>query len=85
MRFARRSRRLVTRRGLAEALAKEGDVLVHLAALALTAYVFLTLNRGMYLGHIGYDEEFFPWGGWSIRRGWSPTGTSSSSSRRWCS
>ena len=67
-RFTRRSRRLITRRGLAIA----GDVLGHVAALALTAYVFLTLNRGMYLGHIGYDEEFFAWGGWSITKGLVP-------------
>jgi hypothetical protein len=67
-RFAGRARGLVTRR----ALTKAGDVLGHLAALALTAYVFLTLNRGMYLGHIGYDEEFFAWGGWSITKGLVP-------------
>ena len=41
----------------------------HVVALAVTAAAFLTLNRRFYYWAIGYDEEFFAWGGWSITKG----------------
>ncbi len=34
--------------------------------------VFLTLNKRYFFAPIGYDEDFFTWGGWSIRKGLAP-------------
>ena len=42
------------------------------ATLAITAYVFLMLNKRYYYDAIGYDEDFFVWGGWSITKGLAP-------------
>ena len=42
------------------------------ATLAITAYVFLILNKRYYYDAIGYDEDFFVWGGWSITKGLAP-------------
>jgi hypothetical protein len=53
---------------LARALSIAGDLL----ALAVTAIVFLKLNKRFYYAPIGYDEEFFVWGGWSITKGLAP-------------
>ncbi|HZL18436.1 MAG TPA: hypothetical protein VFG23_11895 [Polyangia bacterium] len=45
----------------------------HLLTLALTAYVFLILNkRFYYASQNAYDEPFFVWGGWSITKGLAP-------------
>jgi hypothetical protein len=49
-----------------------GKRALDLVALGLTAFVFLTLNRRFYWGPIGFDEEFFVWGGWSIKKGLVP-------------
>lgn len=48
--------------------ARGADVL----ALLVTAIIFLTLNKRFFYGPIGYDEEFFAWGGWSITKGLAP-------------
>jgi hypothetical protein len=49
-----------------------GKRALDLMALGLTAFVFLTLNRRFYWSPIGFDEEFFVWGGWSIKKGLAP-------------
>ena len=49
-----------------------GNVALHLLALGITTYVFLTLNRRYYNNAIGFDEAHFVWGGWSIKRGLAP-------------
>jgi len=43
-----------------------------LATLAITAYVFLTLNKRFYYNYVAYDEGFFVWGGWMITKGFAP-------------
>lgn len=40
--------------------------------LALSAILFLTLNKRYFYSHMGYDEGFFVWGGWSITKGLVP-------------
>jgi hypothetical protein len=47
-------------------------VAAHLLSLGITAYVFLVLNKRFYYAEIGYDEEFFAWGGWCINKGLVP-------------
>jgi|HubBroStandDraft_1064217.scaffolds.fasta_scaffold02206_6 hypothetical protein len=44
----------------------------HIPFIAVTAYVFLIFNKRFYASGIGYDEEFFAWGGWCIRKGLAP-------------
>ena len=48
------------------------DLLVHGLALAATTAAFLIMNRRFFYNGIGYDEEFFVWGGWSITKGLAP-------------
>jgi hypothetical protein len=48
------------------------SVAATLATLAITAYVFLILNKRFYYNQIAYDEGFFVWGGWSITKGLAP-------------
>ncbi len=48
------------------------SVAATLATLAITAYVFLILNKRFYYNYIAYDEGFFVWGGWSITKGLAP-------------
>jgi hypothetical protein len=43
-----------------------------LLALAATTTVFLLLNKQFFYAKAQYDEEFFTWGGWCIRRGLVP-------------
>ena len=49
-----------------------GNIALHLLALGITTFVFLTLNRPYYNHDIGFDESFFVWGGWSIKKGLAP-------------
>jgi hypothetical protein len=44
----------------------------YLLALAVTTYVFLILNRRFFYAGSGYDEEFFVWLGWCVRKGLAP-------------
>jgi hypothetical protein len=45
----------------------------HLLTLGITTYVFLVLNKRFYYAtQAQYDEQFFVWGGWSIRKGLVP-------------
>jgi hypothetical protein len=59
---------LAARPGLLRGIGIALDVL----ALAATATVFLVMNKRFYYNGIGYDEEFFVWGGWSITKGLAP-------------
>jgi hypothetical protein len=43
-----------------------------LLTLGVTAYVFYVLNRRFFYAYVAYDEEFFAWGGWCIRKGLAP-------------
>ena len=43
-----------------------------LLALAVTTAAFLLLNKKLTNNGLGYDEEFFVWGGWCIRKGLVP-------------
>lgn len=40
--------------------------------LGLTAYLFALFARRLMHGPLGYDEQFFAWGGWSILKGLAP-------------
>src|SRR5690348_3761350 len=42
------------------------------AALGLPAWVFWRLTRAMIGNPLGYDEQFFMWGGWSVLKGLAP-------------
>ncbi len=57
-------RRPPLRRGL--------NIAATLLGLAVTAAIFVELNKRFYYAPIGYDEEFFAWGGWSITKGLAP-------------
>ena len=64
-------------RGIAHVRAQPGVSLAlriagTLLALAITTSVFLILNRQFLYNGRGYDEEFFIWGGWCIRKGLVP-------------
>jgi hypothetical protein len=41
-------------------------------ALGLPAWVFWILTRAMIGNPLGYDEQFFMWGGWSVTKGLAP-------------
>jgi hypothetical protein len=45
---------------------------LQIAAMGITTFVFLTLNRRYYVNHVGFDEEYFVWGGWCISKGMAP-------------
>lgn len=45
---------------------------LNLLCLAVTAKIFLVMNKRFFYSPIGYDEEFFAWGGWSITKGLAP-------------
>ena len=49
-----------------------GRVGLQIAAMGITTFVFLTLNRRYYVNQVGFDEEYFVWGGWSISKGMAP-------------
>ncbi len=57
---------------LRQHLARAASVAVDLSLLGVTAAIFLVLNKRFYASGIGYDEEFFAWGGWCIRKGLTP-------------
>jgi hypothetical protein len=44
----------------------------HVPWLGVSALVFCTLNKGLNRSPVGYDEQFFVWGGWCIRKGLVP-------------
>jgi hypothetical protein len=44
----------------------------HAPLFGVTALAFLTLNKRFYNSPVGYDEDFFVWGGWCIRKGLVP-------------
>jgi len=54
------------------ALGRALNVAATLLGLAVTAVIFVELNKRFYYSPIGYDEEFFAWGGWSITKGLAP-------------
>jgi hypothetical protein len=41
-------------------------------ALGLPSWVFWCLTRGMLGNPLGYDEQFFMWGGWCVLKGLAP-------------
>ena len=41
-------------------------------AASLTSWVFWRLTRAMLGNPLGYDEQFFMWGGWSVLKGLAP-------------
>jgi hypothetical protein len=41
-------------------------------AMGLPAWVFWCLTRAMLGNPLGYDEQFFMWGGWSVLKGLAP-------------
>ncbi len=43
-----------------------------LLAVAIPLYLFWVLNYRMMHSALGYDEQFFAWGGWCITRGLAP-------------
>ena len=51
---------------------REVDLFLHGLALVATAAAFLIMNRHFFYNPIGYDEEYFVWGGWSITKGLAP-------------
>src|SRR5580704_6940030 len=63
-------------RGMQDTLERLGrewkPALATLVCLAIPSYVFLVLSDGMTHGGIGYDENFFLWGGWCITKGLRP-------------
>ena len=44
----------------------------YIGAVAAPVYTLWRLSRGMLINKIGYDEQFFMWGGWSILKGLAP-------------
>ena len=42
------------------------------ATIALPAWTLWSLAKGMLRNSIGYDEQFFMWGGWCILKGLAP-------------
>lgn len=65
---ARLQEEIQARPALARALA----IAASLVTLGITAWVFWVFDRRFYYWTTGYDEEFFVWGGWSIRKGLAP-------------
>ena len=63
-----RARTVLARPRVAAGLPIAGTVL----ALAATTAAFLLLNKKLTNNGLGYDEEFFLWGGWCIRKGLVP-------------
>ena len=53
-------------------LMRAAAITLDVLALAVTATVFLQMNKRFFYSPIGYDEEFFAWGGWSITKGLAP-------------
>ncbi|MFL5305480.1 MAG: hypothetical protein ACJ8F1_09705, partial [Polyangia bacterium] len=53
-------------------LMRTATITLDVLALAVTATVFLQMNKRFFYSPIGYDEEFFAWGGWSITKGLAP-------------
>jgi hypothetical protein len=51
---------------------RAASLAIDISLLGLTAAIFLVLNKRFYSSGIGYDEEFFAWGGWCIRKGLAP-------------
>ena len=45
---------------------------VYSGALGLPSWVFWCLTRGMLGNPLGYDEQFFMWGGWCMLKGLAP-------------
>src|SRR5258707_7780419 len=41
-------------------------------ALGIPSWAFWRLTRGMLGNPLGYDEQFFMWGGWSMLKGLAP-------------
>jgi hypothetical protein len=46
--------------------------LATLVAIAIPLHLFWIFNYRMFRGGLGYDEQFFAWGGWCITRGLAP-------------
>jgi hypothetical protein len=51
---------------------KLGRILKYAGALAIPGGAFWWLSKPMLSNAIGYDEQFFMWGGWSILKGLAP-------------
>jgi hypothetical protein len=58
--------------GAARVRARPTAALVSAVALTVPVLVFWVLNDRIMKGPLGYDEQFFVWGGWAITRGQRP-------------
>jgi hypothetical protein len=63
----------VNRRGLFELVRPHArEIAVRLVLVAIPMHLFWVLNERIMHGSLGYDEQFFVWGGWNITRGLRP-------------